>query len=48
LSRAQRADLDTFASLLQSKDDVVMAVKEWNNTLEMTWQNREKAERRET
>ncbi len=48
LSRAQRADLDTFASLLQSKDDVVMAVKEWNNTLEMTWQNREKSERRET
>ena len=36
LSRAQRSDLDTFASLVQSKDDIAMAVKERNNALEMT------------
>jgi len=45
LSRAKRTDLDIFASLLQSKDDVTMAVKEWNNSLEMTGQNREKIEK---
>ena len=45
LSRAKRDDLDTFASLVQSKDDVTMAVKEWNNTLEMTWNDREKIEK---
>lgn len=36
LSRAQREDLDTFASLLQSKSDIAMAIKEWNNAKEMT------------
>ncbi|MEI6774074.1 MAG: hypothetical protein WCL18_04670 [bacterium] len=36
MSRAKRTDLDTFASLLQSKSDIAMAVKEWNNTKEMT------------
>lgn len=36
LSRAQRKDLDAFASLLQSKSDIVMAIKEWNNAKEMT------------
>ncbi|HMS90889.1 MAG TPA: hypothetical protein PKC87_01610, partial [Candidatus Absconditabacterales bacterium] len=36
LSRAQRTDLDTFASLLQSKSDIAMAIKEWNNAKEMT------------
>ncbi len=45
LSNAQRADLDTFASLIQSKDDVYRSVKEWNNALNFTWQNREKAEK---
>lgn len=44
LSQAQRADLDTFASLLQSKPDITMAVKEWNNALEMTGNNRENIE----
>ncbi len=39
--RAQRKDLDTFASLIQSKSDVAMAVKEWNNALEITGQNGE-------
>ncbi|MEI6118273.1 MAG: hypothetical protein WCP92_03345 [bacterium] len=36
LSNAQRADLDTFASLIQSKDDVYRSVKEWNNALNFT------------
>ncbi len=40
LSRSQWKDLDTFASLVQSKDDIEMAMKEWNNALEMTWQMR--------
>ncbi len=40
LSNAKRVDLDEFASLLQSKPDIAMAVKEWNNTLEMTGNSR--------
>lgn len=39
-TRAQWWDLDTFASLLQSKPNIAMAVKEWNNALEMTGNSR--------
>lgn len=45
LSRAKWTDLDIFASLLQSKADIPMAVKERNNALDMTGQNREKTEK---
>lgn len=41
LTRAKRADLDAFAALVQSKSDVFMAVKEWNNALEITWNSKE-------
>lgn len=40
LSRSKWEDLDTFASLVQSKDDVEMAMNEWNNSLEITGQTR--------
>lgn len=32
LTRAKRTNLDTFAGLVQSKDDVEMVVQEWHNT----------------
>ena len=44
LTRAKREDLDTFASLLQSKPNIAMAVKEWNNALEMTGNSRDDKE----
>ena len=44
LARAKREDLDAFASLLQSKDDIPMIIKEWNNALEMTGNSRERSE----
>lgn len=36
LSRAQRKDLNAFASLIQSKSDITMVVKKRNNAKEMT------------
>ncbi|MEI7919549.1 MAG: hypothetical protein WCH65_05105 [bacterium] len=33
---AKRKDLDTFAALVENKSDVGMAVKEWNNEMEIT------------
>jgi len=47
LGRAKRTDLDTFASLLQSTSDIEMAVKEWNNALEVTGQSREDNDKKE-
>lgn len=48
LTRASRIDLDTFASLIQSESDIVMAVKERNNALEMTGNKREKPDEEPT
>jgi hypothetical protein len=45
LSNAPWANLDTFAGLVQSKDDVNKAIREWSNALNMTGQNREKREK---
>lgn len=39
LSNASWSDLDTFASLLQSKSNETMAVKEWHNAKEMVNNN---------
>lgn len=41
LSRTKRKDLDVFASILQSKTDIAMGVKELNNANEMTGNDKE-------
>ncbi|MCX6823629.1 MAG: hypothetical protein NT085_00680 [candidate division SR1 bacterium] len=44
LTRAQRKYLDAFAALAQSKDDIEMAIFQWNNSLEVTGQSNEDGE----
>lgn len=47
LTRAKRQDLDTFASLVQSKTDITKSVKELSNAQEMTGNSKEDKERTE-